>query len=231
MTRTNIAAYARILTNTDSTTFSDADALTLLNMAYGQRVLDILKVSVDKNASIQEAYADIVSAEGLDPGDNGYNGEYAFPTNLLKPVRAEIKLKDKFVKAVIYDINENDLSEIDDLDSFSEDEPYVRFERNSYYIRPLPTEDVSDGFYIWYEKRQESLTALSETPDFEQNLHDILAYDIAEIESIRHPELYTTEWRNAFFAKKRDIEARFFNFYKTRFKRTFKLIPKPTNYK
>ncbi len=234
MTGSSIAGFARFLTNTDSTTLTDADALTLLNIVYGQRILNILKVSVDKNASINEAYDSLVSVSGLVAGDVGFNGEYPFPTNLLKPIRAEIKLDNEFLKAEVYDINENQLSEWDESviqASFEQGKPYVRFERNSYFVRPLPETDVAGGIHIWYEKRQDSFTDLTGTPDFEQNLHDILAYDIAELESIRHTELFNGEWRSAFLRKKNTVEATFLDFYKSRFKRNLKLKSKSINYK
>lgn len=234
MTGTSIAAYARILTNTNSTTLTDADILTMLNVKYGHRILDILKVQVDKNASMEESYTDLVSSTGLVDGDNGFNGEYSFPSDLLRPVRVEVKFDDTFIKAEVYDLPDNGKSEWQESeinDRFNKLRPYVRFERDSFFIRPLTTTSVTGGIHIWYEKRQESLTSLTETPDFEQNLHDILAFDIAELEALRHPERYTTEWRNAFQVMKAEVERRFLDFEKNRFKRNFQMKPKFISYK
>lgn len=231
MTGTNIAAYARILTNTNSTTLSDADILTMLNVKYGHRILDILKIQVDKNANITESYTDLISTTGLVAGDVGYNGEYPFPTDFLRPTRVEIlsTATGTPVKAEFYDIQENDFSETDS-DSigsvFSTASPYVRFERNSFFVRPLVTTTVTAGIHIWYEARQTALSTLADTPSFEANLHDILAFDVAELEALRHPAKYTIEWRDAFALLKLEAERRFMDFYKSQFKRNLSMRTK-----
>ena len=234
MTGTDIAAYTRILTNTDSVTLTDADILTILNVKYGHRILDILRVQVDKNANITESYTNLVSLTGLVAGDNGYNGEYAFPTNLLKPIRAEVLYTTTGtpLKCTVYDITDSQSSEqVGEVnDTFSQADPYIRFERDSFFLRPIPTTSVTAGLHIWYEKRQTALTALSETPDFEQNLHDILAVDIAEIEALRHPENFTMEWRTAFALIKAETDARFKEFYKNRMKRNKQMRSKGESY-
>lgn len=234
MTGLSIAEYARILTNTNSVTLEDADILTILNIKYGHRILDILRVQVDKNANISESYTNLVSLTGLVAGDNGYNGEYAFPTNLLKPLRAEVRYTTTGtpVKCEVYDITDSHDSEQpgEVNNTFSQANPYVRFERDSYFVRPIPTTSVTAGLHIWFEKRQTALSALSETPDFESNLHDILAVDIAEVEALRHPENFTTEWRTAFKIIKEETEARFKEFYKNRMKRNKQMRSKGESY-
>jgi hypothetical protein len=234
MTGTEIAAYARILTNTDSVTLTDADILTILNVKYGHRILDILRIQVDKNANMEESYTNLVSSTGLVAGDNGYNGEYAFPTNLLKPIRAEVLYTTTGtpVKCSIYDITDSQTSEQAGKVNynFSQSDPYVRFERDSFFVRPIPTTSVTAGLRIWYEKRQTAFSALSDTPTFEQNLHDILSVDIAEIESLRHPENFTIEWRTAFALIKSETDGRFKEFYKNRMKRNKQLRAKGESY-
>ena len=234
MTGTSIANYARILTNSTEETLSNDDVLAILNVVYGNRILDILRSQVDKNASIEESYTDLVSSSGLVSGDNGFNGEYSFPSDLLKPVRVEVKFNDTFRKCSVYDIQDADRSEWQESEvniSFSKEDPYVRFERDSFFVRPIPDSDVTGGIHIWYEKRQDTLTSLSETPQFEQSLHNVLAFDIAEVEAIRHPELYSIEWRNAFYKAQTEASNRFFEFYKNRFKRNFEVRTKKNSYK
>ena len=234
MTGTSIAEYSRILTNTNSTTLSDADVLTILNVKYGHRILDILKIQTDKNANLTEAYADLVSLTGLVAGDIGYNGEYPFPTNFLRPVRAEVLYTTTGtpVKCTIYDITDNEDSEQpgEVNNTFSQANPYIRFERDSYFIRPIPETSVTAGLHIWYEARQTAFSSLSETPTFESNLHDILAVDIAEIEALRHPENFTTEWRTAFASVKAETVDRFREHYKNRMKRNFQMRSKQISF-
>ena len=45
---------------------------------------------------------------GLVAGNNGYNGEYAFPTNLLKPIRAEVRYTTTGtpLKCTVYDVTD-----------------------------------------------------------------------------------------------------------------------------
>jgi len=230
MTGTSIAEYARILTNTNSDTLTDADVLTILNIKYGHRILDILKIQTDKNANLTESYTNLVSLTGLVAGDIGYNGEYPFPTELLRPVRAEIRYTATGtpVKCEIYDIADSANSEQpgEVNNTFSQANPYIRFERDSYFVRPIPETPITGGLHIWYEKRQTALTALSETPEFEPNLHDILAVDIAEVEALRHPENFTTEWRTAFKEIKTETVDRFKEHYKNRMKRNFQMRSK-----
>lgn len=230
----SIQSLARDLTNTDSTSLTDAKLLTWLNISYGHRILDILKLSVDKNATINEAKTDLISTVGLSEGDNGYNGEYAFPSDLLRPVRVEISYDGTTsYPCEIYDVAQNLDSEYKQTDinnSFSQDKPFVRFDRNSYFIRPLKATsgNITNGIHIWYEKRQADLTTGS--PTFESSLHDILAYDIAEMEYLRHSDNYTNSQYTRFRIKHADVQRKFEEFYKNRFKRTFNLNSRGESY-
>jgi hypothetical protein len=213
------------ITNKTSSTFLDGDATNILeelNIQYGHRILDILKVQVDRNASQEEATTDLISETGLVAGDNGFNGEYAFPTDLLKPIRVEVSYDGTtWLPCSFYDVYETETSEHDSdaiADTFGEADPYVRFDRNSYFIRPLNTGDtVTDGIHIWYEQRQTDLTDGS--PDIEQNLHDILSYDLAYQEYLMHTEKYSRDWKQAFDDERLRAELRFKEFYKNRFRR------------
>ena len=93
MIGSDILEYAYSLVGKDSTTFLDGTTVTQykrLNMLYGHRILDILRVRVDKNASIENATTTLVSTNGLAEGSVGYNGEYPFPADLLRPTRFEV---------------------------------------------------------------------------------------------------------------------------------------------
>ena len=224
------------LTNTNSSTFLDGNSTNILeelNIQYGHRILDILRTRVDINASITQAKTDLISVTGLSEGDIGYEGEYPFPNDLLRPTRLEIKFDGtNWKKADIYDLNDNTKSEIQQSvvnGNFSTSNPFVRFERDSYFIRPMPTTSVTNGIRVWYEQRQTDLT--TDSPTFEQNLHDILAYDLAEQEMIMHAEKYPSNVVAMFYRKKQEVEDRFFAFYKDRFKRNKTIKPKFENYK
>lgn len=233
----SILTKAYRLTNTNATTFLDGNSTNVLadlNTAYGHRTLDILKVRQDLNSQITEKYTDLISTVGLSAGYSGYNGEYAFDSETLRPVRIEVSFDGTTWRpCTIYDLNDNSYSEHDSSDinnAFSETSPYARFERDSYFIRPLKTSagNITAGIHIWIEQRQTDMTTGS--PEFEQNLHDILSYDLAYLERMMHPGKYTNEWRNDFDTQYSMIQNRFNDFYKNRFKRNFKIKPKNESY-
>lgn len=218
-----ILTLAYTLTNKSATTFLDANATNIykhLNIAYGHRILDILRVRVDKNATIEEATTDLISTVGLSEGDNGYNGEYAFPADLLKPSRFEVSYDGKnWVKCEIYDNAVNYDSEYnkEQLErKYSQSKPYVDFIRNSYKIRPPKNTagNITKGIFIQYERRQADFTSTTAPSEIEQNLQDILAYDLAELEMIQHADKYTPQQLTLFRAKKAEVENRFLEFYK-----------------
>lgn len=219
-----ILTLAYTLTNKSATTFLDANETNIykhLNVMYGHRILDILRVRVDKNATIEEATTDLISTVGLSEGDNGYNGEYAFPSDLLKPSRFEISYDGKtWVKCEIYDNAVNYDSEYnkEQLErKFSQYNPYVDFTRNSYKIRPPKNTagNITKGIYIEYEKRQADFTSSTSPSEIEQNLQDILAYDLARMEFTRPKAGFTQQEIENFKVEHKIIEDRFLEFYKS----------------
>ena len=222
MIGSEILSNAYTLVNKVESTFLDGSTATFykrLNTLYGHRILDILRVRVDKNATIEEATTDLISTVGLVAGDNGYNGEYAFPADLLKPTRFEVSYDGvTWIKAQIYDNALNQGSEYNDTQlesNFSQSEPRVDFSRNSFKLRPPKTTagNITKGIYIEYEKRQADFTSSTAPSEIEANLQDILAYDLAELEIIMHADKYTASFINVFRAKKAEVEQRFLEFY------------------
>lgn len=199
MAVSDIRTFTRDIVNTNSTVLTDAEFLRYLNQSYGLRILDILRLQTDRNASQTEVTTTFYSTSGLVAGDVGFNGEYPFPTDLLKPVRFEVSYDAlTWLPATVYDIYENLASEHyeDSIQgTFSEAEPFVRFDRNSFVVRPLKITagNVTAGLHIWYEKRQTAFTGDSDAPDMEANLANILAYDVAQIFATKYPEKVSRE--------------------------------------
>jgi len=225
MIGSEILDFSYDLVDKQESTFLDGTTATSykrLNTLYGQRVLDILRVRVDKNATINEATTTLLSTVGLVAEDNGFNGEYAFPSDLLKPSRFEVSYDGKtWTKCEIYDNALNTRSEynVDQLEtSFSQSSPRVDFIRNSYKIRPPKNTagNITSGIYIEYEQRQTDFTSSTAPADIESNLQDILAYDLAELEIIMHADKYSTQQITVFNNKRREVEDRFLAFYKKR---------------
>lgn len=241
MNISQILSKAYRLTNTDEITFLDGDTANILeelNVAYGNRTLDILRVRQDINQFLMEKRTDFFSAEAMTEGQIGYNGEYPFETTTLRPVRIEVSYDGvTYRPCKVYDLNENKGTEVGSADvnaNFSETEPFVRFEENSYFVRPYNVSgtDIVDGIHIWIENRQDDLvSSTNETPAFETALHSILAFDMAEMERIMHPERYSDAWRNDFANSYARIEGRFNDFYKNRLKRNFVMKPTRESYK
>lgn len=223
MIGSDILALALEITNKSQANFLDgttATAYKRLNTAYGHRILDILRVRVDRNATINEATTDLISTVGLVEGDNGFNGEYAFPSDLLKPSRFEVSYDGiTWLKAQIYDNALNSGSEYNGTqleDDFSTENPVVDFTRNSYKIRPPKNTagNITKGIYIEYEKRQADFTSSTSPSEIEQNLQDLLAYDLAEYDLVMHADKYSTQQITMIKNAKAEKEQRFLEFYK-----------------
>lgn len=230
MTGQIIINKARRITNTDTATYTDADALLDLGYAYAEVWMHILRVRGDYNFGIEVARGSLMAYVDLAEGDNGYNGEYAWPTDCLKPRRVELKYSSagiltptKFYDLGEYDGSEHTPSQLNT--DFTTAEPYVRFERESYFVRPLPTETVINGIYIEYEKRQTSI-GLTDSPALEENLHHILAYAMALQYFEKYPDQYNPKIEQRYLTLLGMVE----EFYKNREKRTLQMRPKFVSY-
>jgi hypothetical protein len=194
MQLSTIRDEVRWLTKTDTSTFSNTNINREINIAYQSIILQILKTQGYKNTTGKHVSTSLLSTSGLVSGDLGFNGEYPFPTDMLRPIRFELKYAatDTPVPCRIYDMSQNGTSESDD-DAVStlagETEPIVKFFHDSYFIRPLKTTtgDITGGIHIWYEARQTALSADADEPQFEESLHDLLALMTAERFYMRHP--------------------------------------------
>jgi hypothetical protein len=221
MNGASILSKAYRLTGTTLGNFLDGNSATIYeeaNLCYKQRTLDILHYRVDKNATIKNATTDLISTYGLINGQNGYNGEYCFPSNLLRPVRFEVSYDGiTWLKAQVYDNAINHQSESNDVQleaSFSQYSPQVDFTRDSYKVRPPKTTpgNIEKGIYIEYEARPVDFTDETSPVDMEESLHDLIAYDLAELEMIAHPEKHTSRLP-LFRAKRDEVERRFIQHY------------------
>lgn len=224
MIGSDIVELAQGLVSKDLANFLDGNLTNIykhLNRLYGHRVLDILRVRVDKNASIKRYITTHFSTVGLVVGNIGFNGEYPFPADLLRPVRIEISYDGvTWTKCTIYDNALNEGSEYNDTqlrELFSEQEPRVDFNRNSYMIRPPKTTsgNISRGIYIEYEARQVDFTSSTTPLAIDQNLQDILSWDLAKLEMIVHAAKYSSQEIAIFNAEHSKMEQLFLSAYMT----------------
>lgn len=219
MQLSEIRTETRFITRTDTNTFGNTDLDREANIAIKKIILEILKVEGYKNIAGKHVSTTLLSTDGLVAGDLGFDGEYPFPTDMLRPTRFELlyDTTERPKKAYIYDQIENPLSETDDDDLVelaSESNPVIKFFHDSYFIRPLKTTtgDITGGINIWYEARQADLSADADEPGFEESLHDLFPLMIAERFYLRHPSKRNVAVLN----EKEDLMKQLRSFYKRR---------------
>jgi len=233
MELSEIRDETRFITRTDSVTFSDANILREANIAIKKIILEILKVEGYKNIAGKHVATTLLSTDGLVSGDLGFDGEYPFPTDMLRPTRFELlyDTNERPKIAYIYDQIENPLSETDDDDLVviaSESNPVIKFFHDSYFIRPLKTTagDIAGGINIWYEARQANLVNDTDSPTFEESLHDLVPLMIAERFYLRHPSKRNV----AVLKEKEDVMKQLRSFYKRRVPKVKQMRPLQTNF-
>lgn len=236
MTVQDLINEIRFITKTDSTSFTDAEIIAGLNLHNAEIIQDIIRVQTTRNTTATNVRYDLISTGGLSEGNIGYNGEYPFPTDLLRPIRVEVSFDGaSWRPCEVYDINGNSTSEYNQTEinqAWMTTEnigttptavtPYVRFMRDSFFIRPLNTNStVSNGLVVWYEARQEDLSLTTDSPVFESNFHEILVFKGALRYAMRYAEKYNPLWQT----KANEIKTYMMEWYKNRFKSNMKIKP------
>jgi hypothetical protein len=177
MTVDNIYDEIEFLTETDSTVFTDADKLRGLNLDQGEALQLMLYSQGYRKVGEKTYYTDFKTITGLTEGQNGYDGEYAFDGNWVKPIEFYAKFpgQNTYRKCHLYDVSENDNSEFDNgiiNSTFSTANPSVRFSRNSFRIRPInSTLDVTDGIMVIAEPRSATLLNTTDVPVLDPIFH------------------------------------------------------------
>lgn len=165
------------ITETNSDTFSDADKLRGLNIDQGEALELMLYSQGYRKVGEKTYYADFLATTDLSEGDNGYNGEYSFDASWVKPIEFYVKFPTQttFTECSLYDLLENGESEFDEsviASTFSQDEPYVRFARDTFFIRPLNTvSTVTGGIKVIAEPRNGDLKTTNDTPILDPIFH------------------------------------------------------------
>ena len=168
-----IRNFARFHTNTNSTTFSDADVDASINTYYYQFVNEILESMDDWDFQGENATADLVEDQQ----------EYTFPTDILKIKRIEVTYDGtNWYLANWFDINER--GQATDSTSISQDfektKPFVDLYDNSLFLYPIPDDDVTGGLRIWYEEEPTLLSSVTDEPIIAQAYQKGLAYGAAK---------------------------------------------------
>jgi len=212
----------RWLTKTDTTTFQDADLDREANIVYARLVMEMLQAAGHLNEQGAQAYTDFKAETGLVAGDNGFNGEYALPSDCLVPTRIEVKYTDNLAPVTVYDASQNTRSEFGNFsDSFSSADPKIRFFRNSILVRPLPETTVTNGLYIEYLKRQAGLSGTSDVAVFEANFHDLIPLGTAMRFFLANPDKFNLLVKNEYEEKMEEFRT----WYRDRFKQVMQIVP------
>lgn len=173
MTLTELRALTRFLTNTNSTTYSDADTLVNLNTAYDTFTDEILNCVDDWDFQGEVATTNLVASQQ----------EYVFPSDIVKIKRVEVSYDGtNWYTSTPMDINEksDDTSTTSIANDFSTAEPYHDIMDSSVFLYPIPTANVTAGLKIWYGKNATALSTGTDSPGILRAFHKGLAYAAAE---------------------------------------------------
>jgi len=232
MTTIDLINEIRFLTRTNETTFTTEDILKGLNFHSGEVLNKILITSGQWNLRGTKASKNLISTVGLTEGESGYDGNYCFPTTMLRPIRVEVMTQGNYKRAEFYDIDSNYESE-QEAKGFTASAPYVRFFGERFVVRPLPTESIADGIMIWYQKRQgelvETITSpetQTDAPEFEPNYHHLLTYMGALRYAERKPEKYNELWTKKAYGIEQDM----LRFYSNKYTVQRSITPVIDNY-
>ena len=171
-TSAGLRNHARFLTNTNTTTFTDADLDSAINTYYHQFVNNIVQSMDDWDFQGETATADLVASQQ----------EYLFPTDILKIKRIEITYDGtNWNKVKMMDINKRsgatDSTTIGN--EFNTEAPFADLHDQSLFLYPIPTAASTAGLKIWYEKEATELSAATSEPKFLEAYHKGLSYGAA----------------------------------------------------
>jgi hypothetical protein len=162
--------FTRYITNSNTTTYTDADMIASLNSYYDLFCNEILEAMDDWDFQGEIATADLVASQQ----------EYVFPSDILKLKRIEIS----YDGSTYYEAKPEDVNETENVSSsvavingdYDQSEPKYDLMDNSFFIKPVPTAAVVSGIKIWYEKLITKLSADTDEPTFARPFHKGLCY-------------------------------------------------------
>lgn len=168
-----LRGFTRNITNTNSTTYTDAELDASVNMYLDLFTTEILDSMDEWDFQGEIATTDLVANQQ----------EYVFPSDILKIKRVEVSYDGtNWYEAAPMDVNErggaNDSTSI--RNDFTTNKPYYDLMDNSVFLFPIPTAASTAGIKIFYEKLQTHLSADTDSPNFVRSFHKGLCYGAAK---------------------------------------------------
>ncbi len=165
--------FTRFITDTDTTTFTNADLDASLNMYYDLFCTEIIDSMDEWDFNGEIATTDFVANQQ----------EYVFPTTILKIKRIELTYDgSNWYLASPMDINEvgsaTDTTSI--RNNFVVQEPHYDLMDTSFMVYPIPTANVTGGVKIWFEELETQLSADTDEPAIVRPFHKGLCYGAAK---------------------------------------------------
>lgn len=172
-TNKGIMEFARRFSNTNSTTYPDADLKASVNQYQEQFTVHITDAMDDWDFGLDYATCDFVAGQQ----------EYPFDTTFLKIKQVEVTYDGVTWKKVrFHDLSAN--SEPTDTATIGQNynisEPYGDLLDNSIFIDPIPTATVTAGMKVWFTRTQDELVNSTDEPVFASPFHIGLAYGAAK---------------------------------------------------
>lgn len=201
--------FTRFLTNTNTTTYTNADLDASLNSYYDIMVGEILDSMDEWDFQGEYATTDLVASQQ----------EYSLPTDILKIKRVEITYDGTtWYEALPEDLNEKqyDSGSVSRInDNYDQSEPKYDLMDNSLFLKPVPTTAVTAGLKIWYEKNVTHLSAVTDEPNIARPFHKALAYGAAIDWLDKYAEVGTNQNKSQLYeAKLEKMISRMKNFYR-----------------
>lgn len=173
LARQGLRGETRYITNTNSTTYADADLDAAINSYYDLFVTEIIGAMDEWDFQADIATTDLVNGQQ----------EYVLPTDILKIKKVEISYDGTTWYSVRpKDVNEkanpNDTTTV--AADFVQSDPFCDFMDNSLFLYPIPNQNVTGGLKIYYEKVKTDLSGATDSPAFVQPFHKGLAYGAAK---------------------------------------------------
>jgi len=165
--------FTRMLTNTNTTTYSSADLDASLNTYYDLFVTEIINSMDEWDFQADYATTNLVASQQ----------EYILPTDILKIKKVEIT----YDGTTWYTVNPKDINErtgTNDTttigEEFDEGDPFFDLMDNSLFLYPIPTIAVTSGLKVYYEKLPTQLSNVTDEPGFARPFHKGLSYGAAK---------------------------------------------------